>query len=152
MDWTTVFIVVAVLVVTFLLTKKRVFLTSLILLGGLACPAQTGSVTDEDRDAGVHWWGCLRLLSAPVSRGGDLLWKRHTRLQNKEKIMLQSQHAQAAELHINAAYAHAAAGCEHSTGDHLSSQDLARMAYERSQEAAHLSKAIAKETLEPITV
>jgi hypothetical protein len=110
------------------------------------------AATDENRDAGVHWWGCLRLLSAPVSRGGDLLWKRHTRLQNKEKIMLQSQHAQAAELHINAAYAHTAAGCEHSTGDHLSSQDLARMAYERSQEAAHLSKAIAKETLEPITV
>ena len=46
--------------------------------------------------------------------------------------MLQNQHAQAAEMHINAAYAHAAAGCEHSTGDHLSTQDLARTAYERS--------------------
>jgi hypothetical protein len=62
--------------------------------------------------------------------------------------MLQSQHAQAAELHTNAAYAHAAAGCQHSSGDHLSAQDLARMAYERSQEAAQLSKALAKETLE----
>jgi hypothetical protein len=74
------------------------------------------------------------------------------RLWNKEKTMLQNQHAQAAEMHINAAYAHAAAGCEHSTGDHLSTQDLTRTAYERSQEAAHLSKAIAKESLEPIKV
>jgi len=71
---------------------------------------------------------------------------------NKEKTMLQSQHAQAAELHTNAAYAHAAAGCGHSTGDHLSDQDLTRMAYDRSQEAAHLSKAIAKESLEPMRV
>src|ERR1035437_2645751 len=31
------------------------------------------AATDEDRDAGVHWWGCLRLLSAPVSRGGRLV-------------------------------------------------------------------------------
>jgi len=51
-------------------------------------------------------------------------------------------------MHTNAAYAHAAAGCEHSTGDHLSSQDLTRMAYDRSQEAARLSKALAKETIE----
>jgi len=64
--------------------------------------------------------------------------------------MPQSQHAQAAELHTNAAYAHAAAGCEHSTGDHLSAQDLTMMAFERSQEAAHLSKAIAKESIAPI--
>jgi hypothetical protein len=71
-------------------------------------------------------------------------------LQNKEEIMPQSLHAQAAEMHTNAAYAHAAAGCEHSTGDHISTQDLTRMAYDRSQEAARLSKAIAKESLEPM--
>jgi hypothetical protein len=53
-------------------------------------------------------------------------------------------------MHTNAAYAHAAAGCEHSTGDHISTQDLTRMAYDRSQEAARLSKAIAKESLEPM--
>jgi len=63
--------------------------------------------------------------------------------------MLQNQHAQAAEMHINAAYAHAAAGCEHSTGDHLSTQDLARTAYERAQEAAqqYLDKQITKDDL-----
>jgi len=64
--------------------------------------------------------------------------------------MPQSLHAQAAEMHTNAAYAHAAAGCEHSTGDHLTSQDLTKMAYDRSQEAARLSKALAKELIEPI--
>ncbi|MGD0680817.1 MAG: hypothetical protein ABR990_02105 [Terracidiphilus sp.] len=64
--------------------------------------------------------------------------------------MTQGLHAQAAELHTNAAYAHAAAECQHSSGDHLSAQDLARMAYERSQEAAHLSRVIAKESIEPI--
>jgi hypothetical protein len=90
------------------------------------------------------------LLSAPVRRVGDYLWKCHTRFQNKEKTMLQSQHAQAAELHTYAAYAHAAAGCEHSSGDHISTQDLTRTAYERSQEAAQLSKAIAKGSIEPI--
>jgi len=74
-------------------------------------------------------------------------WKRLTRLQNKEKTVLQNQHAQAAELHTNAAYAHAAAECQHSSGDHLSAQDLARLAYERSQEAARLSRAIAKESI-----
>lgn len=31
--------------------------------------ALRSAATDEDRDAGVHWWVCLRLLSAPVSRG-----------------------------------------------------------------------------------
>ncbi len=64
--------------------------------------------------------------------------------------MPQSLHAQAAEMHTNAAYAHAAAGCEHSTGDHLSTQDLTKMAYERSQEAARLSKALAKKSIEPM--
>jgi hypothetical protein len=71
-------------------------------------------------------------------------------LRNKEKIMPQSLHAQAAELHTNAAYAHAAAECQHSSGDHISAQDLTRMAYERSQEAARLSRAIAKESLETL--
>jgi len=72
------------------------------------------------------------------------------RLQDKEKTMPNSLHAQAAEMHTNAAYAHAAAGCEHSTGDHLTSQDLTKMAYDRSQEAARLSKALAKELIEPV--
>jgi hypothetical protein len=66
--------------------------------------------------------------------------------------MPQSLHAQAAELHTNAAHAHAVAGCQHSSGDHISAQDLTRMAYERSQEAARLSKALAKESLEPLRV
>ena len=79
-------------------------------------------------------------------------WKRFTRLQNKEKTVLETRHAQAAELHTNAAYAHAAAGCEHSSGDHLSSQDLARLAYDRSQEAARVSRAIAKESIAPMQV
>ena len=64
--------------------------------------------------------------------------------------MPQSLHTQAAELHTNAAYAHAAAECEHSSGDHIAAQDLTRMAYECSQEAARLSRAIAKESLAPI--
>jgi hypothetical protein len=64
--------------------------------------------------------------------------------------MLQSQHAQAAELHTNAAYAHAAAGCEHSTGDHISAEDLTRKAFELSQEAAQASRAIAKESIKPM--
>ena len=94
--------------------------------------------------------GCIQLLSAPVSRVEDFPWKHHTRLQNKEKTMPQSQHAQAAELHTHAAYAHAAAECQHSSGDHISAQDLARVAYERSQEAARLSRAIAKKSIEPM--
>ena len=64
--------------------------------------------------------------------------------------MSQSLHAQAAELHTNAAYAHAAAECQHSSGDHISDIDLTRMAYERSQEAARLSRAIAKESIDPM--
>jgi hypothetical protein len=57
-----------------------------------------------------------------------------------------SQHTQAAELHTNAAYAHAAAQCQHSTGDHISAQVLARLAYERSQQAAQLSEELAQQT------
>ena len=60
--------------------------------------------------------------------------------------MPQSLHAEAAELHTHAAYAHAAAECQHSTGDHISTQDLTRLAYERSQEAAQLSRKIAQQS------
>jgi hypothetical protein len=112
-------------------------------LSALRTPA-----SGEDEDAVVLWRGCLRLLSAPVRRVGDFLWKRHMRLRNKEKTMPQSQHAQAAELHTYAAYAHAAAECQHSSGDHISAQDLTRVAYECSQEAARLSRAIAKDSIE----
>jgi len=66
--------------------------------------------------------------------------------------MPQSLHAQAAELHNHAAHAHAVAECEHSTGDHATDQELTRVAYERSQEAAQLSKEIAKHSLEPMIV
>ncbi len=61
--------------------------------------------------------------------------------------MSQSQHAQAAELHTRAAYAHIAAEYEHRTSDHVDNRDLTRMAFECSQEAAQLSRAIAKESL-----
>jgi hypothetical protein len=60
--------------------------------------------------------------------------------------MSPSQHIQAAELHTNAAYAHAAAQCLHSTGDHISAQTLARLAYERSQKAAQLSEELVRQT------
>ena len=58
--------------------------------------------------------------------------------------MAQSQHAQAAEFHTHAAYAHAAAECEHSTGDHVSTQSLTMLAYQRSQQAAQLSEELAR--------
>jgi hypothetical protein len=60
--------------------------------------------------------------------------------------MSQSQHTEAADLHTNAAYAHAAAECHHSTGDHISAQTLARLAYERSQQAAQLSEELVRQT------
>jgi hypothetical protein len=88
--------------------------------------------------------GCLGLHSAAFGWVGDFKCRRETRLPKKEKIMLRSQHAEAAELHTHAAYAHAAAECQYSTGDHVCAQSLTRQAYERSQEAAQLSKEIAK--------
>jgi hypothetical protein len=59
--------------------------------------------------------------------------------------MPQSEHSQAAELHDHAAHAHAVAACGHSTGDHATDYELTRQAFERSQEAAQLSRKIAKE-------
>jgi hypothetical protein len=82
--------------------------------------------------------------------GGRLSIEAGYELAKQGEDMPQSLHAQAAEMHTNAAYAHAAAGCEHSTGDHLSTQDLTKMAYDRSQEAARLSKALAKKSIEPM--
>jgi len=67
------------------------------------------------------------------------------RLPEKEKTLPQSEHSQAAELHNHAAHAHAVAACGHSTGDHASDHELTRQAYDRSQEAAQLSKKIAKQ-------
>jgi cytochrome b561 len=90
------------------------------------------------------------LLSARVSLVGFFQIEAPHALAEQGEYMPENLHAQAAEMHTNAAYAHAAAGCEHSTGDHLSTQDLTRMAYDRSQEAARLSKALAKETIEPM--
>ncbi|MGA7832441.1 MAG: hypothetical protein WCA21_15895 [Terracidiphilus sp.] len=59
--------------------------------------------------------------------------------------MPQSEHSQAAELHNHAAHAHAVAACGHSTGDHATDSELTRRAFDRSQEAARLSRKIAKE-------
>jgi hypothetical protein len=67
------------------------------------------------------------------------------RLPEKEKTLPQSEHSQAAELHNHAAHAHAVAACGHSTGDHASDHELTETAFERSQEAAQLSKKIAKQ-------
>src|ERR1035441_7487807 len=50
-------------------------------------PALRASAPGEGKDAVVCRRGCLRLLSAPVSRVGDYSWKRPMRLQNKEKTM-----------------------------------------------------------------
>lgn len=62
----------------------------------------------------------------------------------EEKTMPQSEHSQAAELHTHAAHAHAVAACGHSTGDHATDSELNRQAFECSQEAAQLSRKIAK--------
>ncbi|MGD0547930.1 MAG: hypothetical protein ABR991_08915 [Terracidiphilus sp.] len=59
--------------------------------------------------------------------------------------MPQSEHSQAAELHNYAAHAHAVAACGHSTGDHATDPELSRQAFDRSQEAARLSRKIAKQ-------
>jgi hypothetical protein len=67
------------------------------------------------------------------------------RLPEKENTLPQSEHSQAAELHNHAAHAHAVAACGHSTGDHASDHELTQQAYDRSQEAAQLSKKIAKQ-------
>ncbi|MFZ1085510.1 MAG: hypothetical protein WAN35_11130 [Terracidiphilus sp.] len=64
--------------------------------------------------------------------------------------MHQSEHSQAAELHNHAAHAHAVAACGHSTGDHVSDSELTRQAVERSQEAALLSRKIAKKAPDSI--
>ncbi len=64
--------------------------------------------------------------------------------------MPQSLHSQAAELHNHAAHAHAVAACQHSTGDHLPAQDLARFANERSEEAARFSRELARQLPKPI--
>jgi hypothetical protein len=69
-------------------------------------------------------------------------------LPDEEKAMPQSEHSQAAELHNHAA--HAVAACGHSTGDHALDSELTRQAFECSQEAAQLSRKIAKE--EPLSM
>lgn len=76
--------------------------------------------------------------------------RQRKRLPEEEKIMPQSEHSEAAELHNYAAHAHAVAACGHSTGDHASDSELTRQAFERSQEAAQLSRKIAKE--EPVSM
>jgi hypothetical protein len=76
--------------------------------------------------------------------------KRRKRLPEEEMTMPQSEHSQAAELHNHAAHAHAVAACGHSTGDHASDTELTQQAFDRSQEAAQLSRKIAKE--EPLSM
>jgi hypothetical protein len=66
--------------------------------------------------------------------------------------MPQSQHAEAAELHTHAAYSHAAAECQHSTGDHLCARDLAKMADRHSKEAARMSEELAKRAPEQLSL
>lgn len=58
--------------------------------------------------------------------------------------MTESKDSYLAELHTKAAYAHEAAAHEHSTGDHASAQELARMALGYSVEAAKHTEEIAK--------
>jgi hypothetical protein len=59
--------------------------------------------------------------------------------------MTESVHAQAAELHTLAAYAHIAAEHSNHTGDPESAQYLAKVADEYSIHAARLSKDIAQQ-------
>jgi hypothetical protein len=49
--------------------------------------------------------------------------------------MTQSPHARAAELHNLIAHAHAAAAVAHGKGDHLSANELSKVAHERSMNA-----------------
>ncbi len=53
-----------------------------------------------------------------------------------------------AELHSQAAYAHTAAACLHSSGDHATAQELAQKAMKTSAEAVRLSEEIAKRSLQ----
>ena len=102
-------------------------------------------LTPVSRDAVVYRRVCLRLHSAPCGRVEDSKYKCFMRLPEKENTLPQSEHSQAAELHNHAAHAHAVAACGHSTGDHASDHELTQQAYDRSQEAAQLSKKIAKQ-------
>jgi hypothetical protein len=95
------------------------------------------------KDAVIIGW-LSRIAQRALRLSERLLMPASYALAKKEKTMPQSQHAQAAELHNHAAHAHAVAACQHSTGDHINDQSLTRMAYERSQKAAQLSKEIAK--------
>jgi hypothetical protein len=66
--------------------------------------------------------------------------------------MTESVHAQAAELHTLAAYAHIAADHSSRTDDPLSAQYLSKVAEEYSIHAARLSKDIAQqEQATPVT-
>lgn len=59
--------------------------------------------------------------------------------------MLEGNDFQVAELHTRAAYAHAAAACLHSSGDHATAQELALNALKTSAEAVRLSEEVAKQ-------
>jgi len=71
-------------------------------------------------------------------------------LANEEKSMSQGQHSQEAELRIRAACSHIAAERQHNTSDHLDAQELDRTASDQSQEAARLSKKLAKHLADQI--
>jgi hypothetical protein len=62
-----------------------------------------------------------------------------------EQTMTESQGTFVADLHTKAAYAHVAAAHEHSTGDHLSAQELARKALGKSVEAVRYTEEIVQD-------
>jgi hypothetical protein len=66
---------------------------------------------------------------------------------SQEETVREGNDYQAAELHTKAAYAHAAAACSHSTGDHATAQELARLAFRNSAEAVQHTEEIAKDAL-----
>ena len=59
--------------------------------------------------------------------------------------MIEGSDFHAVELHTKAAYAHTAAACSHSSGDHATAQELAQQALKSSAEAVQLSEAMAKQ-------
>jgi len=59
--------------------------------------------------------------------------------------MAEGKDSYVADLHTKAAYAHTAAACLHSTGDHASAQELARLALKDSVKAVKCTKEIARD-------
>jgi hypothetical protein len=73
-------------------------------------------------------------------------------LGNQEHTMTESNEMNLAELDTQAAYAHAAAAHEHSTGDHASAQELAGKALDYSVEAVKHTEEIAQSPTQSVRV